>query len=730
MRTFLLLFLGAVFSLSADSIINLRDRPVYVRTGFNLDWQMDSEHIENSDKWKPVPMGNGREFSLAARFMDLPTQYERRFLSLDDSPEETFSYVFHFSLDKISSHQEKIAGILLPTVGMRWQVYLNGEILHDKLTDGKNNTRYQYIVPVPHKKLIQGENTLLFRIQGSRSHHMVGFYKSGDYLLGDFDRLNSLSVDLVPIALVVIYLIIALLHFILYFKKLSVLYNALYAGFSITLAVYIMSSSKMYYYFFEDSVIAYQIQSMCFFLLPLLGILFFKKLFNQKISIIEFILAPLTTCLVVASMLFSVSWIFDAITVYKFILPFLALYVLIWIIGKEFWNEIKNEVVEADKKKLDLSFFQISIKSLTNTVSGNLFFGTIVFTILMLIDIMDTAILYQGYFFSQYGFLVFVFAIAIALSNRYINISEKNQELNTELEIRLKELESTDQKNKFLVDGTTDLLFVIGPHYEIRSMNQAARKYFGVKPESLIGKSFMDLLYTTPKDQIIVNQLVEENLRALSVAGKQIQFRARIRTSRMQEPLAFAFRMEAVDAGDHLEFIGKATSALDENLTNFIVKESQVYQIDNYILMAEELSHRLVRVLKKFLPEYRVDAVRTGLREVLVNSIEHGNLNISFEEKSQHLSKGDYLELISSRQKDPIYRSRKVTVEYILTETFATYTIQDEGNGFDYHELTRKAMANQALGREHGRGIMLAENIFDVVEYRGSGNSVFLKLNL
>lgn len=637
----------------AEPIINLRDRPVYVRTGFSLDWDMTSEYLEKSDQWTSVNNGYGKSHSLSARFMDLPMQYERRFLSLDDSPEETFSYVFHFSMDEIASQREKIAGILLPTIGNRWQVYLNGEIIHDKLTDGKNNTRYQTIVPLPHAKVILGENTLLFRIQGSRSQHLVGFYKSGDYLLGDFDELSHKAEDLLPIALFVIYSIIALLHLIFYFKKKSIHYNLLYAGFSATLAIYIMVSSKMYFFFFEDSEIAYKIQSICFFLLPLFGILFFRKLFQQKVEIFEIILAPLTMTLALSCLLFSNSWIFDAVTTYKFFLPGIALYVLVGIIGREYWKEIKSSVVQEDKDSEDSSFIKISLRALFNTVAGNLFFGTIVFSCLMLVDIIDIVYFYKGIFISQYGFLVFVFAIAIALSNRYLSISEKNLELNEELELRLKELESTDQKNKFLVDGTTDLLFVIGPNLEIRSMNQAARKYFGVKPESMIGKSFMDLLYTTPKDQIIVGQLVEENLRVLDTPGKQVQFRARIRTSRMQEPLAFAFRMEAVDAGDHLEFIGKATSALDENLTNFIVKESQVYQIENYILMAEELSHRLVRVLKKFLPEYRVDAVRTGLREVLVNSIEHGNLNISFEEKSQHLSKGDYLELISARYSRP-----------------------------------------------------------------------------
>ncbi|MCZ8346125.1 MAG: ATP-binding protein [Leptospiraceae bacterium] len=224
-----------------------------------------------------------------------------------------------------------------------------------------------------------------------------------------------------------------------------------------------------------------------------------------------------------------------------------------------------------------------------------------------------------------------------------------------------------------------------------------------------------------------MTQLVKENLNSLTHVGKQTRFRARIKTSRMHEPLELLFHIEAVDTRGHLEFIGKASRTFDDTIASQILSETQIYQIDNFIIMADELSLRLVKVLSKRLPDYKVEAVRTGLREILVNSIEHGNLAITYEEKTEYLMQGDYLELIQNRQKDPIYGKRKIIVEYTLNDKEVKYRVTDEGNGFSYKELQKKSLDTEQV-REHGRGIMLAESIFDKVEYNNVGNSVLLTI--
>ncbi len=62
-----------------------------------------------------------------------------------------------------------------------------------------------------------------------------------------------------------------------------------------------------------------------------------------------------------------------------------------------------------------------------------------------------------------------------------------------------------------------------------------------------------------------------------------------------------------------------------------------------------------------------------------------------------------------------------------LSPNSVTYRVTDEGNGFNYREVHALNLTNEFV-REHGRGIMLAESIFDKVEYNEIGNSVLLTI--
>ncbi|WCL47623.1 ATP-binding protein [Leptospira sp. GIMC2001] len=716
-------------SLAAEEFINLRSNPVLVRAGFEQEWTMHLPSQEEKKNWIQVDQGFGKYHSLMAHALKIPDPNPRSFLSLDDSAEETFSYVFHFSLDSNDFDQDRLYGILLGSVGIRWQCYLNGNLVHDKSQEDSRNVRFNYLFPIPSQHLTAGDNVLLFKIIGSRSNNMTGFNYAEPYLLGKYDSLVKIQSEIPIIIIITIFFMIGLFHFLLFFKKRKEIHNLFYTLFSLSLSAFILSRTDFISHYIPDSMTMHRIQAFTFYSLPILGIGFFRSLFQQKFNFFDKVMIVLNLCLMVAVLLFSQSWIYDSVTAYKYFLPILSLYVLVDLVGREFIKDLmRKESIRPDEME-NIQPIGMFFRILYRTVSGNLLIGTFSFVAFMIIDIVDMGFLYKGLFLSQYGFVAFVFSIAFSLTNRFLKVNEMNEKLNSELESKFKELEYSDRKYRFLVEGTTDLLFILNSKYDIISINSSARKYFGLRPDTLIGKNFIDLLYTTSKDKMIIHQLAEENLRQLNEAGKQVKFRSRIRSSSIHEPLELFFHIEAVDTGDNLEFIGKGNRSFEDSLTSQIVKESQVYQIDNYILMADELSQRLVRVISKKLPDYKTDAIRTGLKEMLINAIEHGNLNITFEEKSQHLSKGDYLQLINSRQKDMIYGSRKVRVEYELTDHYVSYLISDEGNGFDYKELMMKASANQSLGREHGRGIMLAENIFDSVEYQGKGNSVYLKVN-
>ncbi len=108
--------------------------------------------------------------------------------------------------------------------------------------------------------------------------------------------------------------------------------------------------------------------------------------------------------------------------------------------------------------------------------------------------------------------------------------------------------------------------------------------------------------------------------------------------------------------------------------------------------------------------------------ELLMNAVEHGNLNISYEEKTEWLKNGgDMISLIEKRSQEPQYRDKKIHISYIIRKQASAFRIKDEGNGFDW----RKYLQRQAEDTEmHGRGISLSNHSVKKLTYNEKGNQV------
>jgi len=116
------------------------------------------------------------------------------------------------------------------------------------------------------------------------------------------------------------------------------------------------------------------------------------------------------------------------------------------------------------------------------------------------------------------------------------------------------------------------------------------------------------------------------------------------------------------------------------------------------------------------------DAVVVGLQELMINAVEHGNLEISAREKRDLLMTGGWREEVERRLAHPDYRDRRVIVTFQRGARMIAFTIQDEGEGFDHEAF----LAAPAPGeRYRGRGITLARTLsFSSVTYMGSGSVV------
>jgi len=129
------------------------------------------------------------------------------------------------------------------------------------------------------------------------------------------------------------------------------------------------------------------------------------------------------------------------------------------------------------------------------------------------------------------------------------------------------------------------------------------------------------------------------------------------------------------------------------------------------------------RVIASILEEYSyLEMAELAVTEMMVNAMEHGNLGISYEEKSRLLNTDDVMNEVEKRLKDPQYRGRNAFVEIKEFHDETVILICDEGSGFAWKDYLDKDLSK--VKGLHGRGISLSLNFCKTLTYIGNGNKV------
>jgi CheY-like chemotaxis protein/anti-sigma regulatory factor (Ser/Thr protein kinase) len=180
-----------------------------------------------------------------------------------------------------------------------------------------------------------------------------------------------------------------------------------------------------------------------------------------------------------------------------------------------------------------------------------------------------------------------------------------------------------------------------------------------------------------------------------------------------------------------------------ERSTLLSVVSSAVKEVrQRRVLRAEMLRHRLsfglIQVLKgscrtleeaeslaSFLANCFPDSDRvlTGISELLINGVEHGNLGISYDDKTRLMDENSWRQEVDRRLTLPEYADKQITV--IFEKKGDTYYLQvtDQGEGFNWKSFLE--FDPSRASHNHGRGIAMANMIaFDRLVYNEKGNQV------
>ncbi|TGK01111.1 PAS domain S-box protein [Leptospira semungkisensis] len=333
-----------------------------------------------------------------------------------------------------------------------------------------------------------------------------------------------------------------------------------------------------------------------------------------------------------------------------------------------------------------------------------------------------------AYWGVEIGTSLHILLLALALADRVNDLSKDLSSKVEDLNEAKHAIEQSELRFRNLFEGAEELLLTLDQDGKIKDANRTLSRLTGYRPKEVEEKNFLDLIYSFEgQEDSIVLLLAEEKLQEHLKTRKTVEFHSEFKQKYVMEPKPVKIRLQSFESESGRMVLGKVSEISEDILSRFLVSESMHFTVNNYLRNADILSRQLTSNLSQFTGSEVITAIRTCVREVLINAIEHGNLGISFDEKTESMKTGNYMEFIQKRQREAFYGARSMTVAYSLNAKRIGFEIEDQGDGFDFKKVLN--LDGDKLNEEsytHGRGIMMTRKVFDVVKFNDKGNKVLL----
>lgn len=142
------------------------------------------------------------------------------------------------------------------------------------------------------------------------------------------------------------------------------------------------------------------------------------------------------------------------------------------------------------------------------------------------------------------------------------------------------------------------------------------------------------------------------------------------------------------------------------------IQSCRLRDVDNIYLLSQTLAHYFPQ------PEQFV----TAIYELLLNAVEHGNLEIGSKKKGELLYDGTLRDEIERRLDMPEYARKEVEIKISHDDSECRLVIADQGGGFPWKDYIDNRSDEKA---PHGRGLWIAFNSqFDYIAFNAAGNEV------
>ena len=163
------------------------------------------------------------------------------------------------------------------------------------------------------------------------------------------------------------------------------------------------------------------------------------------------------------------------------------------------------------------------------------------------------------------------------------------------------------------------------------------------------------------------------------------------------------------------------------NQTYQQAEHAPVIKNGHFTYKTVEQAKNLSNILANLTPNPKKVAI--GLFELLVNAVEHGNLDIGYSQKTKLIHQNQLQAEIQKRLTSKPYKDRYVDVRIERIDQALMVTIKDMGKGFDSEPFLDFSI-DRAMDN-HGRGIMMANKLsFDELTFSEKGNVAYCTIKV
>ncbi|MCB1147882.1 MAG: response regulator, partial [Leptospiraceae bacterium] len=166
----------------------------------------------------------------------------------------------------------------------------------------------------------------------------------------------------------------------------------------------------------------------------------------------------------------------------------------------------------------------------------------------------------------------------------------------------------------------------------------------------------------------------------------------------------------------------------DYSLLDAMIEEKRSFALPTDFSLINPFLNEMMTIITRFpgMNKKILLIIRLSVYEMLVNAMEHGNLEIDYQMKKDLLEEvTDYQEYLQKRAANEPFLSRKVWLSYHYETTQISFTITDEGKGFDVSKIP-SPRDEENMENLNGRGIFITRVNMDAITYNDKGNIVRL----